>query len=175
MTTDFRDGAAVSGAGSSDSGSTEYPREEKRAPGPAIEIAAYWSARRDYLAAIRKVPELRSRFVRALAIYVLRRLLWSFGFFPVFLGFWIPLVMANFNPVVLVSELLPALQAFVNANPEVQANTLSSLAIAWVSIGFFFLVFDFILTPFKSPYQYEADVYMRAWERRKHEQLPAKV
>ncbi|MDX1633391.1 MAG: hypothetical protein R3280_02025 [Marinobacter sp.] len=142
---------------------------------PAPGIAAYWAERRHYLQNIRKVPELRQKFVQALAIYILRRALWSFGFFPVFIAFWVPFVLASFNPVVLVGELLPALEAFLNANPEVQANTISTLVIAWLSIGFFFLVFDFVLTPFRSPYQYEADVYMRAWELRNHDQLPDKV
>lgn len=142
---------------------------------PAPGIAAYWAERRHYLENIRKVPELRQKFVQALAIYILRRALWSFGFFPVFIAFWVPFVLVSFNPVVLVGELLPALESFLNANPEVQANTISTLVIAWLSIGFFFLVFDFVLTPFRSPYQYEADVYMRAWELRNHDQLPDKV
>lgn len=150
---------------------TERPGPSRPAPG----IGAYWAERRHYLQNIRKVPELRQKFVQALAIYVLRRALWSFGFFPVFIAFWVPFVLASFNPVVLVGELLPALEAFLNANPEVQANTISTLVIAWLSIGFFFLVFDFVLTPFRSPYQYEADVYMRAWELRNHDQLPDKV
>ncbi len=138
--------------------------------------AAYWARRRQFLKDIRNVPELRRRYWRALAIYALRRVLWSFGFFPLFIAFWVPLVMASFNPVVMVAELLPSLQTFVNANPEVQANTISTLMIAWLSVGFFFLVFDFVLTPFKSPYQYEADVYMRSWERQHNlDQLPDKV
>ncbi|MEX0605875.1 MAG: hypothetical protein WD623_13270 [Marinobacter sp.] len=138
-------------------------------------ISAYWLERRDYLARVRKVPELRQRYWRAVAIYTLRRTLWSFGFFPVFIAFWVPLVLSNFNPVILVNDVLPALQTFVGANPEVQANTLSTLIAAWLSVGFFFLVFDFVLTPFKSPYQYEADVHMRAWEQLNHDRLPAKV
>ncbi|WP_235937558.1 hypothetical protein [Marinobacter caseinilyticus] len=138
-------------------------------------ISAYWSERQNYLAGVRKVPELRKKFVQALAIYTLRRALWSFGFFPVFIAFWVPLVMSSFNPVVLINEVLPALQGFVGANPEVQANTISTLLTAWLSVGFFFLVFDFVLTPFKSPYQYEADVHMRAWEQSNHDQLPDKV
>lgn len=142
---------------------------------PATDVAAYWAERRQYLERIRKVPEIRRRYMKAGLIYLVRRILWSFGFFPVFLAFWLPLVMASFNPVVMVSDLLPLLHDFVNANPEVQANTLSTLTIAWLSIGFFFLVFDFVLTPFKSPYQYEADVYMKAWEQLNHDKLPDKV
>ncbi|SDX11296.1 hypothetical protein [Marinobacter mobilis] len=142
---------------------------------PAADVAAYWAERRQYLERIRKVPEIRRRYLRASTIYLVRRILWSFGFFPVFLAFWLPLVMASFNPVVMVSELLPLLHDFVNANPEVQANTLSTLIIAWLSVGFFFLVFDLVLTPFKSPYQYEADVYMKAWEQLNHDKLPDKV
>lgn len=138
-------------------------------------ISAYWLERRDYLSRVRKVPEVRQRFWRAIAIYTLRRTLWSFGFFPVFLAFWVPLVLSSFNPVVLINGVLPALESFVGANPEVQANTINTLLIAWASVGFFFLVFDFVLTPFKSPYQYEADVHMRAWEQLHHERLPTNI
>ena len=141
----------------------------------APEVAAYWAERRRYLERIRRVPEIRQRFWRAIGIYLLRRVLWSFGFFPVFLAFWIPFVLSSFNPVVMASDLVPLLESFVSANPEVQATTISTLAIAWGSVGFFFLVFDFVLTPFKSPYQYEADVYMRSWEQLNHDQLPEKV
>lgn len=141
----------------------------------APDVAAYWAERRSYLERIRKSPEVRQRFRREVAIYLARRLLWSFGFFPIFMAFWVPLVLSSFNPVVLASDLIPVLQDFVNSNPEVQATTLSTLAIAWASVGFFFLIFDFVLTPFKSPYEYEADVYMRAWEQLNHDQLPTKV
>ncbi|MCK7547215.1 hypothetical protein ACFQGA_09700 [Marinobacter koreensis] len=141
----------------------------------APEVAAYWSERRRYLEQIRRVPEVRHRFWREAGIYLLRRLLWSFGFFPVFIAFWLPFVMASFNPVAMAADLIPLLENFVNANPEVQATTISTLAIAWASIGFFFLVFDFVLTPFRSPYEYEADVYMRSWEQLNHDKLPDKV
>jgi hypothetical protein len=141
----------------------------------ASEVAAYWAERRRYLEKIRRVPEVRQRFWRAVSIYLLRRALWSFGFFPVFIAFWLPFVLSSFNPVVMATDLIPILQGFVRANPEEQATTLSTLAIAWASIGFFFLVFDFVLTPFKSPYAYEADVYMRSWEQLNYDQLPDKV
>ncbi|WP_100639544.1 hypothetical protein [Marinobacter salexigens] len=150
---------------------TSGPEKAIQAP----EVAAYWTERREYIKRIRKSPEVRQRFWREVVIYLARRLLWSFGFFPVFMAFWIPLVLSSFNPVVMASDLIPLLQDFVNSNPEVQATTLSTLITAWASVGFFFLVFDFVLTPFKSPYEYEADVYMRAWEQLNHEQLPAKV
>lgn len=130
---------------------------------PALE--AYWVERKRYLEHIRKVPELRRRNIRAVLIYLLRRFLWSFGFFPIFIAFWIPLVLSWFNPVVMVTRAMPSLQAFINANPEVQANTEQTLFIAWLSIGFIFAVFDLVLTPFKSSYEYEADVHMRAWEQ----------
>ena len=138
-------------------------------------MAAYWAERRRYLERIRRVPEIRQRYWRAIGMYLLRRVLWSFGFFPVFIAFWVPFVLSSFNPVVMASDLIPLLEGFVDANPEIQANTLSTLVIAWASIGFFFLVFDFVLTPFKSPYEYEADVYMRSWEQLNHDQLPDKV
>lgn len=141
----------------------------------APEVAAWWAERRRYLEQVRKVPEVRQRYWREAGVYLLRRILWSFGFFPVFMAFWVPFVMSSFNPVVMASDLIPLLQGFVNANPEVQATNLSTLAIAWASVGFFFLVFDFVLTPFRSPYEYEADVYMRSWEQLNHDQLPTKV
>ncbi len=147
-----------------DSGTVEAP-----------EVAAYWAERRRYLKRIRKVPEIKQRFWREVLIYLVRRILWSFGFFPVLIAFWLPFVLASFNPVVMAAELIPLLQNFVNANPEVQATTVSTLIIAWASIGFIFLVFDFLLTPFRSPYEYEADVYMRSWEQLNHDRLPAKM
>ena len=141
----------------------------------APEVAAWWAERRQYLARIRKVPAIRQRFWREVAIYLLRRLLWSFGFFPIFIAFWLPFVLSSFNPVVMASDMIPLLQGFVNSNPEQQATTISTLTIAWLSIGSFFLVFDFVLTPFRSPYQYEADVYMKSWEQLNHDQLPDKM
>lgn len=131
-----------------------------------IALEAYWKARKAYLARIRHIPELRKRFYRELTIYLLRRLLWSFGFFPIFIAFWVPLVLSSFNPVAMVAQILPALQNYVNSNPELQANTHATLLIGWLSIGFFFAVFDFVLTPFKSPYAYEADLHMRIWEKK---------
>lgn len=139
----------------------------------APEVAAYWAERRKYLERIRKSPELRKRFWRELFVYLARRLLWSFGFFPVFMAFWVPLVLYSFNPVVMATKLIPLLQDFTGSNPEVQATTISTLIIAWASVGFFFLIFDFVLTPFKSPYEYEADVYMRAWDQLNQEPTQA--
>ncbi|ERS89961.1 hypothetical protein Q667_10825 [Marinobacter sp. C1S70] len=141
----------------------------------APEVAAWWAERRQYLERIRKVPEIRQRFWREVAIYLLRRVLWSYGFFPIFIAFWLPFVLASFNPVVMAGDLIPMLQGFVNSNPEEQATTISTLTIAWLSIGSFFLIFDFVLTPFRSPYQYEADVYMKSWEQLNHDRLPDKM
>ena len=124
----------------------------------------YWVERKKYLEKIKSIPELRKRFVRSIFVYLLRRFLWSFGFFPIFISFWLPLVLNRFNPVAMVSSLLPSLEGFVNSNPQAQANTTETLFIAWFSIGFIFAIFDFVLTPYKSPYEYEADVHMRAWE-----------
>jgi len=133
-------------------------------PVPAREVAAYWDERRRYLKSIRKTPAVRHHYWRAMTVYLLRRVLWSFGFFPIFFAFWIPLVLAQFNPIVLANDMIALLQDFTQSNPELQANTLSTLVIAWASIGGFFLIFDFVLSPFRSPYEYEADIYMRAWE-----------
>jgi hypothetical protein len=124
----------------------------------------YWIERKKYLEKIKNVPELRKRFLKSIFVYLLRRFLWSFGFFPIFISFWLPLVLNRFNPVAMVSSLLPSLEGFVNSNPQAQANTMDTLFIAWFSIGFIFAIFDFVLTPYKSPYEYEADVHMRAWE-----------
>lgn len=147
-------------------------REAHTAAIPAADVAAYWVERRRYVEQLQKTPELKRQFRKAAFLYVLRRLLWSFGFFPIVLAFWLPLVIVSFNPVVMVGKLMPLLQSFLDANPEVQATTLSSLTLAWLSVGAFFLVFDFVLTPFKSPYQYEADVHMRSWELLNHDKLP---
>lgn len=125
---------------------------------------AYWHERKSYLQKVKRIPELRFRFYRALFIYLIRRLLWSFGFFPVFIAFWLPLVFARFNPVAAVQSILPYFQEFVSTHQEQQAYMIETLFIAWLSIGFIFAIFDFVLTPFKSPYEYEADVHMRAWE-----------
>jgi len=139
------------------------PIPEKSTTG-GVEIEAYWIERKRYLQAIKKIPELKKRYLNAILLYLLRRFLWSFTFFPVFIAFWLPLVLNRFNPVAMIQNLLPSLQAFVDANPQSQAATIETLFIAWFSIGFAFAVFDFILSPFKSPYEYEADVHMRTWE-----------
>ena len=142
---------------------TENTRKPHHIDAP--EVAAWWDERRRYLENLRKVPELRKRFWKEVAIYSLRRLLWSYGFFPVVIAFWLPFVLSSFNPVVMASDLIQLLQGFVGANPEQQATAVSNLVVGWLSIGSFFLVFDLVLTPFRSPYQYEADVYMKSWEQ----------
>lgn len=134
-------------------------------------LEAYWLERKTYLRRVKRIPALRWRFARELAIYMLRRLLWSFGFFPVFISFWLQLVLNRFNPVAMITNLIPHLQAFVDSNPEQQASSIDTVLIAWLSIGFIFAVFDFVLTPFKSPYEYEADIHMRAWEEMQHHEL----
>lgn len=134
-------------------------------PGVHPELEAYWVERKRYLQKISTIPELRRRYFKAALAYLLRRLLWSFGFFPLILAFWVPLVVSRFNPVAMVQDVLPRLESFVAASPQVQANTLETLGIIWLSVGFIIAVFDFVLTPFKSPYDYEADVHMRAWEQ----------
>ncbi|WP_077531549.1 hypothetical protein [Vreelandella utahensis] len=138
--------------------------EHTETSGSRPRVEAYWVERKRYLEEIRGIPELRRRYVNALVIYLIRRILWSFGFFPVFLGVWIPLVFARFNPVALVDNALPHLERFVDATAQVQATTLDTLVLSWLSVGLLFAVFDLVLTPFKSPYEYEADVHMRAWE-----------
>lgn len=135
-------------------------------------LEAYWVERKRYLEEIRGIPELRRRYLNAFMVYLIRRILWSFGFFPVFIGFWIPLVFARFNPVAMVDSALPHLEHFVEATAEVQATTMETLILSWLSIGLLFAVFDLVLTPFKSPYEYEADVHMRAWEELRQRERP---
>ncbi|RMF19096.1 MAG: hypothetical protein D6758_02750 [Gammaproteobacteria bacterium] len=132
-------------------------------------LEAYWVERQRYIQEIRKIPEIRRRFYKELLIYALRRILWSFLFFPVFIAFWVPLVLSGFNPVILVQGLMPRLQEFLEAAPQTQAANIEMLVVAWLSIGFAFAVFDLILTPFRSPYTYEADVHMRVWEELQRE------
>src|SRR5690606_111641 len=129
-----------------------------------VQIEAYWLERKKYLQELKNIPGLKIRYAKALAIYLLRRLLWSFAFFPIFIAFWVPFVLSRFNLVAMVSEWLPTLQNFVQSDPQAQAATMETLVVAWFSIGFIFAVFDMVLTPFKSPYEHEADVHMRAWE-----------
>jgi hypothetical protein len=130
-----------------------------------ISAAAFLSERKAYTKYLRSQRGLQRKYANALMIYLLRRLLWSFGFFPVFIAFWLPLVLARFNPVAMVSDILPVLERFVNANPEIQSATIDTVLLSWLSIGVLFALFDFILTPFKSPIEYEADIHMRAWEQ----------
>ncbi|MFC4258643.1 hypothetical protein ACFOZ5_06285 [Marinobacter lacisalsi] len=125
----------------------------------------YHNERRRYLARARRTPGLRQLYIRNLLGYLLLRGAWSFGFFPVVLAFWVPLVLAEFNPVVMVQSLLPHLEAFVMSNPEEQARTISMLVSGWLSVGLFFFLFDVLINPFRSPFQKEADIHMRAWSQ----------
>ena len=142
----------------------EIEKIEKIEKPEKVEIEAYWVERKRYLQEIKKVPELHRRYIKAGLVYLMRRFLWSFAFFPVFTAFWVPLVLNRFNFVATIKHVLPSLQAFVEANPQSQAATVETLIIAWFSVGMTFAIFDFILSPFKSPYAYEADVHMRSWE-----------
>ncbi|GGY64246.1 hypothetical protein GCM10007071_08610 [Marinobacter zhanjiangensis] len=159
--------AQASGPGSakartvSGKGTPRQPGERPRVP----DSTDYHNERRRYLARVRRSPGLRQRYIRKLLAYLLLRGAWSFGFFPVVLAFWIPLLLAEFNPVVMVQSLLPHLEAFVMSNPEVQARTISMLVSGWLSVGLFFFLFDVLINPFQSPFQKEADIHMRAWSQ----------
>ena len=113
---------------------------------------------------------MRRRYFQALGIYLLRRFLWSFAFFPFFclsdsVGAF------RFNPVAMVQNILPELQIFVSADPSSSQNRRNAL-IAWLTIGVTFAVFaDLILTPFKSPIDYEADVHARLDRNQKRNHL----
>ncbi len=135
-------------------------------PRPKLADAAdYHNERRRYLARARRNPGLRQHYLRSLLRYLILRGAWSFGFFPVVLAVWVPLVLAEFNPVVMVQSLLPHLQEFVTSNPEMQARTVTTLVSGWFSVGLFFLLFDVVIHPFRSPFQQEADIHMRAWSQ----------
>ena len=82
------------------------------------DASAYHNERRRYLARSRRNPGLRQRYLRNLAGYLLLRSAWSFGFFPVILALWVPLVMAEFNPVVMVQAPLPHPEAVVPAKAQ---------------------------------------------------------
>ena len=149
--------AATAPSRSGPAGSGDHPR--------VPDSTDYHNERRRYLARARRSPGLRQRYIRNLLGYLLLRGAWSFGFFPVVLAFWVPLVLAEFNPVVMVQSLLPHLESFVLSNPQVQARTISMLLSGWLSVGLFFFLFDVIVHPFKSPFQREADIHMRAWSQ----------
>jgi hypothetical protein len=136
-----------------------------------VDLEAYWHERKTYLTDLAKLPGMQRRLFKAIVIYLLRRFLWSFAFFPIFLTFWIPLVLSRFNPVAMIQGILPNLQTFVNADPQQQAATIETVIIAWLSVGITFAIFDLILTPFRSPFEYEADVHMRAWTEIKKRNL----
>lgn len=151
-------------ASSPEDATEQQQKLQDQKPPEHIEIEAYWVERKRYLQELRAIPELRKKYLKAIFAYMTRRFLWSFMFFPVFIAFWIPLVLNRFNLVVTIKQVLPSLQAFIEANPQSQAATMETLFIAWISIGITFAIFDFILTPFKNPYHHEADVHMRTWE-----------
>lgn len=142
------------------------PPPRQRGDRPRVpDSADYHNERRRYLSRARRNPGLRQLYLRNLLGYLLLRAVWSFGFFPVVLAFWVPLVMSEFNPVVMVQALLPHLEAFVMSNPELQARTISMLLSGWLSVGLFFFLFDVLINPFRSPFQKEADIHMRAWSQ----------
>ena len=124
---------------------------------------AYWAERRRFLGYLKRDSRIRRRNYSQFLSYFIRRVLWAFGFFPVFLALWIPLVMAKFNLVVLMVNLRPLMDDFINATPNIQASMIDTVLIAWLSIGVAFAIFDLILTPYQSPYKIELDTHMRAW------------
>ena len=143
---------------------TAAPSQRRHRP-RVPDSADYYNERRRYLARVRRNTGLRQLYIRNLLGYLLLRGAWSFGFFPVVLAFWVPLVLSEFNPVVMVQSLLPHLEAFVLSNPEVQARTINMLVSGWLSVGLFFFLFDVLINPFRSPFQREADIHMRAWSQ----------
>ncbi len=128
-------------------------------------IEDYWQERHRFMEELRGIPEMRSRHRRAIIIYLARRLLWAFAFFPVFLVFWVNLVLFKFNLVALTTSLLPLMQGYVDSSLQQQATTLNTVVIAWFSIGLTYAIFDFVLTPYHSPYEQEAEIHMRVWEQ----------
>jgi hypothetical protein len=123
----------------------------------------YVRERTRYIEELKRQPGMLRKLVTASVLYLTRRMIWSFGFFPIVIAFWLPLVFARFNPVVMVNNLLPSLQSFVQANPQAQAAALETVFIAWFSIGFAFTIFDLILTPFRNPLEQATKYHMQAW------------
>src|SRR5690554_7449797 len=101
------------------------------------EVAAWWAERRRYLEQIRKTPELRQQFRKEVALYLLRRALWCYGFFPVVIAFWLPFVLSSFNSVVIAHSLLPTVQVLVASNAAPQATTLRTLTLACLPLRSF--------------------------------------
>ncbi|GAA3920098.1 hypothetical protein [Litoribacillus peritrichatus] len=122
----------------------------------------YWKLRENYLTSLKDDKELKKENRKRVAVYVLRKLLWSFGFFPVFLTVWVPLLLSHFNLVVFSQQLIELFNGFLSQSPNLQAATSESIIIAWASIGCMFMVFDLVLTPYRSPFQEQADAYMKA-------------
>lgn len=124
---------------------------------------AYTTEKQRITQQLRRDPVLRRRYLFTLSAYLTRRLLWSFGFFPVFLAVWIPLILSKFNLVIVLVNVRPLIEDFLNASPNLQASMTEAIITAWLSTGAAFAIFDMIITPFKSPYQAEVDIHMRAW------------
>jgi hypothetical protein len=122
----------------------------------------YWKLRESYLKALKQDDNLKKENRKRVAIYLLRKVLWSFGFFPIFLVVWIPLLLSHFNLVVFSQQLIDLFTSFLAQSPNLQAATSESILIGWASIGCMFMVFDLVLTPYRSPYEDEADAYMKA-------------
>jgi len=122
----------------------------------------YWKLRDSYMNDLKSDRELTRENRKRIAIYVLLKLLWSFGFFPIFLAVWIPLLLSHFNLVVFSQQLIELFTSFLAQSPNLQAATSESIFIAWASIGCMFMVFDLVLTPYRSPYEEQADAYMKA-------------
>ncbi|MFC3151730.1 hypothetical protein ACFOEK_11890 [Litoribrevibacter euphylliae] len=122
----------------------------------------YWKLRESYMADLKHDRELRKENRKRIAVYILRKLLWSFGFFPIFLAVWIPLLLSHFNLVVFSQQLIELFTSFLAQSPNLQAATSESIFIAWASIGCMFMVFDLVLTPYRSPFEEQADAYMKA-------------
>jgi hypothetical protein len=122
----------------------------------------YWKIRESYLEQLKTDFKLKRENRKRILVYLFRKLLWSFGFFPVFLAVWIPLLLSHFNLVVFFQQLETLITSFLSQTPNLQAATTESIIIGWASIGCMFMVFDLVLTPYRSPYEEQADAYMKA-------------
>jgi hypothetical protein len=134
----------------------------KHLPGGEEYLNDYWKLRDSYMNDLKHDRELRKENRKRIAIYILRKLLWSFGFFPIFLAVWIPLLLSHFNLVVFSQQLIELFTSYLAQSPNLQAATSESIIIAWASIGCMFMVFDLVLTPYRSPFEEQADAYMKA-------------
>lgn len=140
---------------------------------------AYWAERRKFIQGLQRLPEFRRKHYSHLTHFLLKKTVWAYLFFPVFIAFWIPLIWFRFNAVALANGYLEALTGFVSSSPYEQSIIIERLALYWFSLGATYIIFDLIVTPFKSPIMKDSDAHMKVWEENmlfnKQRQLPLEL